>query len=109
MVIGLSKWSIASALSFYDSDQRKDNILSRNAVGQPATMYEQWTQPSDWQGHPVIFIAMSHKDIKQSHLNEYVADLGEIQSKVIMMGENEVRTVYYRLASAYLGNQDKHQ
>lgn len=101
IIISLSKWSIASALSFYDSDKRKDNILSRNAIGEPATMYEQWTQPSDWQGHPVIFVSMNLKDITKPHLNEYVSNLGELQSKVIMMGENEVRTLYYRLADNY--------
>ena len=69
IIISLSKWSIASALSFYDSDKRKDNILSRNAIGEPATMYEQWTQPSDWQGHPVIFVSMNLKDITKPHLN----------------------------------------
>ena len=64
-------------------------------------MYEQWTQPSDWQGHPVIFVSMNLKDITKPHLNEYVSNLGELQSKVIMMGENEVRTLYYRLADNY--------
>ena len=101
VVISLSKWSIASALNFYDSDKRKDNILSRNAIGEPATMYEQWTQPSDWQSHPVIFISMNRQDITKPHLYEYVSGLGELQSRVIMMDENEVRILYYRVADSY--------
>ena len=64
-------------------------------------MYEQWTQPSDWQGHPVIFISMNRQDITRPHLYEYVSGLGELQSKVVMMDENEVRTLYYRVADSY--------
>jgi|TARA_B110000977_G_scaffold43147_1_gene58509 dolichol-phosphate mannosyltransferase len=101
VVISLSKWSIASALNFYDTDGRRDNILSRNAIGESATMYEQWTQPSAWQGHPVIFVAMNKKDITQPNLDQYADGLGKLQTKVIMLGGNEVRTLYYRLADSY--------
>ena len=46
-------------------------------------------------------IAMNKKDITQPNLDQYADGLGKLQTKVIMLGGNEVRTLYYRLADSY--------
>lgn len=101
LVVGLSKWSIASALRFYDIDKQVDNIVSRNAVGKSATMYEQWTNPSQWNGKPVIYIAFESSDLNNHRINQHSNQLKPSQSIDIYINNNKLRKLHYRIAEQY--------
>ena len=101
VIICLSKWSVASALRFYDSDGYVDNILSRNAIGETATMYETWTQPNDWQGRPVLFVAMHEKDIKSPKLAKYTRGLAATERHKLDINNRYLRTLLVRQADSY--------
>ena len=101
LIVGLSKWSIASSLRFYDVDKQVDNILSRNAVGRTASMYEQWTIPHEWHGHPVIFIAFNEIDLNAPALVNYSDKLRPIDSLNITLNNNKLRELNYRIADQY--------
>ncbi|MFK8026571.1 MAG: glycosyltransferase family 39 protein [Gammaproteobacteria bacterium] len=101
LIVGLSKWSIASSLRFYDVDKQVDNILSRNAVGRTASMYEQWTIPHEWHGHPVIFIAFNEIDLNAPALVNYSDKLRPIESLNITLNNNKLRELNYRIADQY--------
>jgi len=101
LIVGLSKWSIASALRFYDADKQVDNIVSRNAIGRTATMYEQWTNPKQWIGKPVIYVAFESPDLASSKINQYSIQLQAPKSKNILINNNELRTLEYRIAKQY--------
>jgi dolichol-phosphate mannosyltransferase len=104
LIIGLSKWSIASSLRFYDTDKRVDNILSRNAVGRTATMYEQWTMPGEWQGRPVIFIAFNEKDLNTPEIENHASNLRQADKIDININNNKLRELNYRIAEQYQAN-----
>lgn len=102
LIVGLSKWSVASALRFYDVDKEVDNIVSRNAIGRPATMYEQWTQPKQWAGQPVIFIALNPNDLVSVDLETHTKGLQPPQKFIISLNNNKLRYIHYRIADHYL-------
>ncbi|MDW3094306.1 MAG: glycosyltransferase family 39 protein [Gammaproteobacteria bacterium] len=102
LIIGLSKWSIASSLRFYDIDNQVNNIVSRNAVGKSATMYEQWTNPIQWQGHPVIFVAFNQQDLNDPDIAKYASKLRPAQNLNIFLNNNKLREVNFRIAEKYL-------
>lgn len=111
VIVGLSKWSIASSLRFYDQDGYIENILSRNAIGKSATMYETWTDPTQWQGRPVIFVAINPNDLDATLVHQHSRNLQPVQSRAIILNgimEHEnttnastARTLHYRIADQY--------
>ena len=101
LIIGLSKWSIASSLRFYDTDKQVDNIVSRNAIGETATMYEQWTNPKRWHGHPVIFVAFSQQDLNNPNIGKYATKLRQAQKLDIYINNNKLRDLNFRIAEHY--------
>lgn len=104
LIVGLSKWSIASSLRFYDVDKQVDNILSRNAVGRTASMYESWTNAKQWQGHPVIFIAFNENDLNAPSILNYVEKLRPARKINIYLNNNKLRELNYRIAYHYQAN-----
>ncbi len=101
LIVGLSKWSIASSLRFYDRDKQVDNIMSRNAVGGTASMYEQWTVPSKWHGHPVIFIAFNEGDLYAPEISNHAVNLRQADKVDILINNKKLRELNYRIAEQY--------
>jgi len=101
VIICLSKWSIASSLRFYDVDGHVDNIVSRNFINETATMYEQWTQPDQWHGRPVLFVAMHNKDIQAKKLKPFVGSMQPIERYTLHSDNRELRTLLLRRANDY--------
>lgn len=101
VIIGLSKWSIASALRFYDIDRDSQNILSRNALGRTASMFEEWTNPKTWDGHPVIYVAINPNDLTSTYITQHSKGLSPPQSMLIKRTESELRELHLRFADQY--------
>jgi dolichol-phosphate mannosyltransferase len=101
VIICLSKWSIASSLRFYDVDGAVDNIVSRNFINESATMYEEWTEPKDWRGHPVLFVAMHKKDIRKNKLNHFTDSMQAVEEYTLQSDNRKVRTLLLRRANSY--------
>ncbi len=102
LIVGLSKWSIASALRFYDVDNNVTNIISRNAVGRPATMYDYWTSPEQWSDRPVVFIALNPNDLVAKEVEQHADGLQAPQIGIIILNNKELRYIHYRIAERYL-------
>ena len=107
LIVGLSKWSIASALRFYDQDKQVNNIVSRNAVGRTATMYEQWTNPNQWQTKPVIYIAFEPSDLLSPVVDHHSSNIKDPQVKKIYINNNNLRDLNYRMAEQYILKSDR--
>lgn len=101
VIIGLSKWSVASSLRFYDVDKDRKNILSRNALGRTATMYEEWTDPKAWATHPVIFVAMDPNDLLSEHITQHSKGLKPPEIKNIYHNNVKLRELHLRFADEY--------
>lgn len=101
LVAGMSKWSIAAGLAFYDTDGRRDNITSRNIVGRSGAMFEYWFEdPSDGQ-RPVLLVDFERKDLEDPSVEAALVEVGPIQERIIHWRGQVIRHLYYRVAAGY--------
>jgi len=114
IVIGMSKWSVASSLYFYTHHQNKPlDIRSRNIFGDSAAMYDFWypsQQPSD---RPIIQVGMARqhlektrKGIKGIDTEKLLIHPGNIEYKIIERYDVPVRKLYYRISEGFKGGID---
>lgn len=106
IVVGMSKWSVASALQFYSPDKSMD-IHSRNMFGDSGAMYEFWSPTQTRIDRPVIQVGMKplHIERTESGLNikSMLDQPGAIECRTIERYGVPVRQVCYRIASGFLG------
>ncbi|GKS70290.1 dolichol-phosphate mannosyltransferase [Nitrosomonas sp. PY1] len=111
IIIGMSKWSVASALYFYTHGQDKPlDIRSRNIFGDNAAMYDFWLpsqQPSD---RPIIQVGMKRSHLEKTRQGAAGIDVeklleqpGNIEYKVIERYDVPVRKLYYRISEGFKG------
>ncbi len=101
LVAGMSKWSIAAGLAFYDTDGRRDNITSRNIVGRTGAMFEYWfDDPSDGR-RPVLLIDFERKDLEDPSVEAALVDVGPIREQTLRWRGQVIRHLYYRIAAGY--------
>ncbi len=105
IVVGMSKWSIASALAFYNNDHTLD-IRSRNLFGEHAAMYNFWYPSEPSTSRPILLIGMKPQALKSNPLikdfEKMLINLGEIHSRPIYRHDGVLlRTLYYRTAKGY--------
>ncbi|MCC7134792.1 MAG: glycosyltransferase family 39 protein [Nitrosomonas sp.] len=109
VIIGLSKWSIASALTFYSHHPLAD-IRSRNVFGEPAVMYDYWQASGEPIHQPILLVGMRKRafDAFSEQDNNPEASLvtpSEINSRIVYRHDGvPLRKVYYRIAQGYLGH-----
>lgn len=108
IVVGMSKWSIASALAFYHHNNSALDIRSRNMFGEPAAMYSFWYPSEPPTTRPILLIGMKQQALE---LNQPEGDIG---SMLMEPGNMDFRAIYrqdgmplrvlhYRIAKGYRG------
>ncbi|MBA2483514.1 MAG: glycosyltransferase family 39 protein [Nitrosomonas sp.] len=106
IVVGMSKWSIASALSFYNSDKKMD-IRSRNMFGDNGAMYDFWFPSHPPTTRPILLVGMKRGQVEQdrkgNRFDQMLQQLGPVQQHVIMRYGKPVRRVYFRIAKGFPG------
>lgn len=111
LVVGMSKWSVASALAFYDSKEDRMDIRSRNLFGDSGSMYDFWYPAELPTDRPVILVGMSQEQVernRQGHdLGQMLVEPGPVEYRTIVRDDKPLRKVYYRIAQGYTGNIDK--
>ena len=108
LIVGMSKWSVASALSFYNQHGEPMDIRSRNIFGDSGAMYEFWHPSEPPVTRPIILVGMELRHMEQDRNGNDIARLldqpGPVQSMTITTREGKpLRIVYYRIAKGYLG------
>jgi dolichol-phosphate mannosyltransferase len=109
VVVGMSKWSIASALAFYNNNHPALDIRSRNLFGEHAAMYSFW-YPSEPSNHrPILLIGMKPQALESNStigdFEKMLINPGKINSRVIYRHDGVLlRTLYYRTAEGYRNN-----
>jgi len=101
LVAGMSKWSIAAGLAFYDTDGRRDNITSRNIVGRTGAMFEYWFDDPSGGKRPVLLVDFETDDLQDPSVEAALVDVGPIQEKIIHWRGQVIRHLYYRIAAGY--------
>lgn len=101
LVAGMSKWSIAAGLAFYDTDGRRDNITSRNIVGRSGAMFEYWFDDHSDGRRPVLLVDFERKDLEDPSVEAAMVEVGPIQEQIIHWRGQVIRHLYYRVATGY--------
>ncbi len=107
IIVGMSKWSIASSLYFYNHAHRNLDIRSRNLFGDTGAMYDYWFPEQPPTTRPIVQIAM--KPLHLDHIREgdnlknMLIAPGEIKSHVIERDTTPLRRVYYRISGGFSG------
>ena len=107
LVVGMSKWSVASALSFYNQHGEPMDIRSRNMFGDSGAMYEVWHPSEAPTTRPIILVGMELRHLEHDRDGNDITRLldqpGPIHSLMVMREGKPLRMVYYRIAKGYLG------
>ncbi|MCB1949983.1 MAG: glycosyltransferase family 39 protein [Burkholderiales bacterium] len=107
IVVGMSKWSVASSLYFYNHARGDLDIRSRNLFGDTGAMYNYWFPSQPPTNRPIIQIGMRPKDIEHiradDNLKQMLIRPGEIQYRTIRNNKVFLRRVYYRIAKGFKG------
>ena len=100
IIIGMTKFSVASSLAFYDRDGGAMNIRARNMFGEKAVMYNFWfpSQPPTTQ--PIILVGRDRRDLNEHEwggpdFDRMLVQLGPIQSQKVLQDGKLLRHVYF--------------
>ncbi len=112
LVVGMSKWSVASAVAFYNHPAEAPfEIQSRNLFNDSAAMYEFWYPSTEPMQRPIILVGMKPKHLEQDREGRDIAEMldqaGPIQQKIILRDGKPLRFLYYRIAQGYLGSSSQ--
>jgi dolichol-phosphate mannosyltransferase len=107
IVVGMSKWSVASVLSYYKRSGNEMDIRSRNMFGGSGAMYDFWSPSQSPSIRPIILVSMNRNQLERDQLGNDLGQMldqpGPIQYRTIMRNNKQLRGVYYRIAQGYLG------
>ncbi len=109
VVVGMSKWSIASALAFYNNSHPALDIRSRNLFGEHAAMYSFWYPSESSINRPILLIGMKPQALEANTMigdfEKMLINPGKINSRAIYRHDGVLlRTLYYRTAEGYRNN-----
>lgn len=107
IIVGMSKWSIASALHFYTHGHPSLDIRSRNLFGDSGAMYDYWHPSQSPTDRPIIQIGMKPIHLDQTHHGDDIVHMlkqpGATEYRTIERYGTPVRRVYYRVSEGFGG------
>ena len=110
IVVGMSKWSVASSLLFYNNAKNSMDVRSRNMFGDSGAMFEFWSPSELSSTRPIVMVSMKRNRLEHTRLgndfNQILDRPGPILNRSIKRNNKKLREVYYRVAQGYLGNKD---
>tara|TARA_Y100001936_G_scaffold252558_1_gene312742 strand:- start:27490 stop:30168 length:2679 start_codon:yes stop_codon:yes gene_type:complete len=109
IVVGMSKWSVASSMLFYNKGKNIMDIRSRNMFGDTGAMFEFWSPSQSPSTRPIIMVSMKRNRLEKGRLgndlNKVLSQPGPILFKTIKRNNKTLRNIYYRVSEGYLGNK----
>jgi dolichol-phosphate mannosyltransferase len=112
LVVGMSRWSVASALSFYNMAEKPIgelmDIRSRNMFSESGAMYDFWYPSEPPTNRPIILVGMTSRQLAgdvagNDYISSKLVQPGPIQERTIVQEDKPLRKIYYRVAQGYLG------
>jgi len=108
LVVGMSKWSIASVLTFYNRGKPME-IRSRNMFGDSGAMYEFWYPSEPPAVRPIILVGMWRDNLECTRqgvqIDSMLINPEPIEELAIVEEGKPLRGVYYQIAHGYRGKQ----
>ena len=111
IIVGMSKWSVASALYFYTYDGNAPlDIRSRNMFSVSGAMYDFWFPSQGPTDRPIIQVGMKRHHLEKVppitqgiEVERMLDHPGAIESRVIERYGIPLRLVYYRISQGFKG------
>ncbi|HET7061084.1 MAG TPA: glycosyltransferase family 39 protein [Nitrosospira sp.] len=107
IVVGMSKWSVASIMSFYNRGKPME-IRSRNMFGDSGAMYDFWYPSEPPTARPIILVGMWPHNLERTRedrdIGTMLVEPGPVKDRAISQDGKPLRNVYYRVAHGYVGN-----
>ncbi|SDQ63510.1 dolichol-phosphate mannosyltransferase [Nitrosospira multiformis] len=109
IVVGMSRWSVATSLAFYNRSENGEpmDIRSRNLFGDKAAMYDFWYPPDPPTNRPIILVGMIPKELEHNRQGHEISPMlvqpGPVLERTILRENKPLRKIYYRIAQGYLG------
>ena len=108
VIVGMSKWSVASSLYFYNHAAGNLDIWSRNLFGDTGAMYDYWFPSQPFTTRPIVQIAMKPDQLDHiregDNLKKMLIKPGKIENLIIYRGDIPLRRVYYRISEGFKGS-----
>lgn len=108
IVVGMSKWSIASALSFYNKSSDNMDIRSRNMFGESGAMYDYWFPPQPPSDRPMVLVGMKRHTLERDRAGNQIGHMlhqpSPVRYKIVARDGTPLRRLYYRTAQGYRGD-----
>lgn len=109
IVVGMSKWSVASALSFYNKNSNSLDIRSRNMFGESGAMYDFWFPSQPSTDRPILLVGMKHhtleRDREGNQIERMLHQPGPVHYTIVTRDDGTpLRRLYYRTAQGYQGD-----
>jgi len=106
IVVGMSKWSVSAALSFYGNKADPMAIRARNMFHQSAAAYDFWYPSQSPTTRPILLVGMKPHQLEHDihgvdNITPSLIRPGPTQELVIYRDKRPLRRVYYRVAYGY--------
>ena len=106
IVVGMSKWSVSAALSFYGNKAEPMEIRARNMFHQSAAAYDFWYPSQSPTTRPILLVGMKPHQLEHDihgvdNITPSLVRPGPTQELVIYRDKRPLRRVYYRVAYGY--------
>ena len=106
IVVGMSKWSVSAALSFYGNKADPMAIRARNMFHQSAAAYDFWYPSQSPTTRPILLVGMKPHQLEHDihgvdNITPSLVRPGPTQELVIYRHKRPLRRVYYRVAYGY--------
>ena len=86
IVVGMSKWSVASSMLFYNKGKNIMDIRSRNMFGDTGSMFEFWSPSQLPSTRPIIMVSMKRNRLEHGPLGN---DLNQLLDQLNL---NDIRS-----------------
>lgn len=108
IIVGMSKWSVASALSFYNKSNDNMDIRSRNIFGESGAMYDFWFPSQPPTDRPLVLVGMKRHTLERDRAGNEIDQMlhhpSPVHYKIVTRNGTPLRCLYYRTAQGYRGN-----
>jgi dolichol-phosphate mannosyltransferase len=106
IVVGMSKWSVSAALSFYGNRSDPMDIRARNMFHQSAAAYDFWYPSEPATKRPILLVGMKPHQVEHDvhgvdNITPSLVEPGPTQELIIYKDGRPLRRVYYRVAHGY--------
>ena len=106
IVVGMSKWSVSAALSFYGNKSDPMDIRARNMFHQSAAMYDFWYPSEPATTRPILLVGMKPHQLEHDidgvdNITPSLVRPGPTQKLIVYRNDRPLRLIYYRVAHGY--------